>query len=329
MTRTAGARKIFTREVLPVMRLLPPLLVVMSAAFAAAPAETPSGGSDAELPAIVIPIQVSFEPGSREAMQQSGYYQPVAPQPYKRRCGTIATDVCPTDVAVPPGATGEQVYEMAAQAEQRGRKGDAMSYLLKSADMGYARAQSAVGIDYADGKGLPRDAQKAVHYLELAAAQGNKGAQAKLGEIYENGEGVPADQARALEYYRASAAQHDTNAEFALGVAYEFGNGVGHNRALAIQYLRQSSVDGSDTYGTELANALAKVPASKQFHSFSELFAYLHPPAPPKSGGQCGGTPTLFAGFSRWGTSQIITYCMNRSGCPYTVADGGLVMHCP
>jgi len=296
------------------------MLVVMAGAPSLHENET------ATLPALTIPIR--FEMPAAKAAGQTGYYQPVAPQPYKRKCGTIATDVCPTDVVAPPGATGEQLYQMAAQAEQQRRKGDALAYLLKSADKGYVRAQAAVGIDYADGKGLPHDAQKAVYYLGLAAAQGSRGAQAKLGEIYENGEGVPADQARALEYYKSSAAQHDTNAEFALGVAYEFGNGVPHNRAMAIQYLRQSSSDGNDTYGTELANALAKAPASKQFHSFDELFAYLHPPAPPRSGGQCGGTPTLFAGFSRWGTSQIITYCMDHSGCPYTIADGGLVMHC-
>jgi hypothetical protein len=287
----------------------------------------------ASLPPLTIPIRFEM-PAVRAASVAPGKggqtgYQPVAPIPYKRKCGTIATDVCPTDIAVPPGASGEQLFQMAAQAEQQGRKSDALSYLLKSADKGYVRAQAAVGIDYADGKGLPRDMQKAVQYLELAAAQGSRGAEAKLGEIYENGDGVAADQTRALEYYRSSAAQHDTNAEFALGVAYEFGNGVAHDRALAIQYLRQSSVDGHDTNGTELANALAKVPASRRFQSFNELFAYLHPPAPPRSGGQCGGTPTLFAGFSRWGTSQIISYCTNRSGCPYTLIDGGIPMHCP
>src|ERR1017187_5760528 len=54
---------------------------------------------------------------------------PVAPQPYQRACGTVATDVCKVPLTIPPGATGEQVYQMAARAEQQGRKGEALSYL--------------------------------------------------------------------------------------------------------------------------------------------------------------------------------------------------------
>jgi hypothetical protein len=264
-------------------------------------------------------------------VQRQGYYQPVQPQPYQRKCGTIATDVCPTDVVIPEGATGEQLYQMAAQAEQQHRKGDALAYLLKSAEKGYARAQSAVGIDYADGKGLPHDSQKAVYYLGLAAAQGNRGAQAKLGEIYDHGDGVAVDKGKALQYYKAAAEQHDTNAEFALGVHYEFGDGVAHNRALAIQYLRRSSADGHDTYGSDLADVLAKAPASRQFHSFEEISAYLHPPRTVKGGVGCEGVPTFTGVMNRWGFNPQAMYCSAHPGCPWQNTDpsGPTVMRCP
>jgi TPR repeat protein len=291
----------------------------MSAAFAAAPAETPSGGSDAELPAIVIPIQVSFEPGSREAMQQSGYYQPVAPQPYKRRCGTIATDVCPTDVAVPPGATGEQVYQMAMNANSNGQKGQAIAYLQKSAEMGYPKGEWAIGIDYLKGVGVRHDLQQAVHWLSLSADAGFRAGQYQMGDMYERGEGVPQDGARAIQMYKLAAAQHSADAEFALGLDYEFGKNVGHNRQLAIQYLRESSRDGTNTIGNDLANALAKAPATMRFASLEDIGAYLHPPhkLTAQDRARCGTEYNFHAGYG--GTLQISDYCQRHFGCPYTI----------
>jgi hypothetical protein len=302
------------------------VVAIVIAAMAGAPSLHKEEAA-ASLPPLTIPIRFEM-PAAKAAVspfeKQTGYYQPVAPQPYKRKCGTIATDVCTTDIAVPPGATGEQLYQMAAQAEQQGRKGDALSYLLKSAEKGYARAQSAVGIDYADGKGMQQDLSKAVYYLGLAAAQGNRGAEAKLGEILEDGQGVPRDEGRAIALFRASAAQHDTNAEFALGVDYEFARGVPHNRATAIQYLRQSSVDGHDTYGTELADVLAKAPGSRQFHSFDEVDAFVHPPPPPPKPGECPVLHVYLAGPRAQG--QIYLFCACHPGCPYT--SPGFEMNC-
>jgi len=298
------------------------MIAVMVAALVGAPSLHESEAA-ASLPPLTIPIRFEMP----VAAGQQGY-QPVAPVPYKRKCGTIATDVCTTDIAVPPGASGEQLYQMAAQAEQQGRKGDALSYLLKSADKGYVRAQAAVGIDYADGKGLTHDAQKAVHYLELAAAQGSRGAEAKLGEIYAHGDGVAVDQAKAFQYFEAAAAQHDGDAEFGLGVAYEFGRGVTHDRARAIQFLRQSSADGHDTYGTELADVLAKAPASRQFHNFDEISAYLHPPVARKAG-SCGPVPVLMGVMNRFGFSDTILYCGSHPGCPWQMQGGSdMLMHC-
>ncbi len=242
-----------------------------------------------------------------------GTRTPVAPSPYQRPCGTVATDVCKVAVTIPRGATREQVYQMAAKAEQQGRKGEALSYLEKSAEMGYVRAQAAVGIDYANGKGEPRDPRKAVYWLGLAAAQGSRGAQDKLGALYENGDGLPRDQVKALRYYQDAAAQHDSDAEFALGVDYEFGRGLEHNRAKAIQYLRQSSVDGKDTDGADLANVLAKAPASLQFRSFDEIGAYLHPKSTVQSGEACNGVPTFTGATNRWGVKSSMDVLFQSS----------------
>ncbi len=276
------------------------------------------------------PVLAGFQPQQVPPSGSNGRYVPVAPKPYQRACGTVATDVCKVPVTIPPGATGEQVYQMAAQAEQQGHRGEALSYLEKSAEMGYVRAQAAIGIDYANGRGEPRDAQKAVYWLSLAAKQGSRGAQDKLGAIYENGDGVEKDQAKALQFYELAAAQHDSDAEFALGIDYEFGRGVAHNRAKAIEYLRQSSVDGKDGDGTELANVLAGAPAATQFHNFEEISAYLQPKTAARSGGACGGVPTFTGTSNRWGVNFMLLYCKDHPGCPWRNNDptGAMTMHC-
>jgi len=248
--------------------------------------------------------------------QRPGYYTPVQPQPYQRKCGTIATDVCPSDVSVPAGATGEQLYTLAQQAEKAGRKSDAEGYLIKSAEMGYVRAEAALGLQYADGRGMPHDDAKALQYLNAAAKQGSAGAEAKLGDMYDKGEGVTRDPAAALRYYQAAAQQHNSSAEFNLGLKYEFGDGVAHNRATAIQYLRRASVDGHEDSMAQLADALAKAPASKAFHSLDDISAYLHPAVHMKAGA-CGPVPTLSPILNGQGFSQVTVYCRSHLGCPY------------
>jgi len=287
-------------------------------------------------PVLLLALMGVFSALSIESQQvprsgSSGYYTPVTPHPYQRACGTIATDVCKVAVTIPPGATGEQVYEMAVAAQKRGQKGEALSYLEKSAEMGYVRAQAAVGIDYANGKGEPRDPQKAVYWLGLAAAQGSRGAEYKLGAMYEKADGVAHDQAKALRYYRQAAEQHDSEAEFALGLDYEFGLGLEHNRPKAIQYLRQSSVDGRDTDGRDLANVLAKAPASRQFHNFDEISAYLHPKRSVRAGEGCEGVPIFTGVMNRWGFNPMSMYCNSHPGCPWQNTDpaGATTFYCP
>ena len=55
---------------------------------------------------------------------------------------------------------------------------------MVSAEQDIARAQNALGIMYADGRGVPQDAAEAVRWFRLAAEQGNANAQANLGLRY-------------------------------------------------------------------------------------------------------------------------------------------------
>ena len=58
-----------------------------------------------------------------------------------------------------------------------------------------------------NGKGVPKDAAKAVEWYQKAAEQGFLDAQLQLGGMYFNGEGVPKDVSRTVEWWQKAANQ--------------------------------------------------------------------------------------------------------------------------
>lgn len=93
--------------------------------------------------------------------------------------------------------------EAATSAEKR------LAQLQKQADSGDADAQYNLGLMYAKGEGVPKDAAKAVELWQKAAAQGNAHAQSMLGGMYADGEGVPRDLVLAYAWFNLTAAQGD------------------------------------------------------------------------------------------------------------------------
>jgi TPR repeat protein len=245
-----------------------------------------------------------------QSQQSGGYYKPVTPVPYQRKCGTVSTDICAVPVTIPPGATGAQVYQMMKDAANSGRTGEALSYLEKSAELGYPPAEGALGVDYLRGIGEQANTEKGVYWLNLAAQHGERGAQELLGECFENGsDNVRRDEARAIAFYKQAAAQHQSLAEYRLGMDYEIGRGVAHNRATAIEYLRRASADGQQQAGVT-ANFLARA-GSAQYHSVGEIDAAMNPPAP--TGNRAGATNC----FPQQLNETWRPYCARNPGCTY------------
>ncbi len=265
--------------------------------------------------------------------QNGGYYRPVQPIPYQRKCGTISTDVCEVPVNVPPGASGEQLYQMYKQAQAANRKGEALGYLHQSAEMGYALGEGAYGYALLTGEGAMFDPQNGVAWLEKSAAQGNRGAQVGLAITYEDGQnGIPRDQAKAVDYLKEAAAQHQSEAEYRLGVDYEVGRGVTRDRALAIQWLRRAAADGAPN-ASATATVLAKS-ATPRFSSVDELNSYVFPaPAPVHlADGACGAIPVL-----NTTTREVNGFVINQKGvwcafhargCPYYDSIGYVKRYC-
>ncbi len=72
-------------------------------------------------------------------------------------------------------------------------------------------AQYNLGVMYADGRGVAKDAQQAVVWYRKAADQGDADAQNNLGVMYANGAGVPKDAQQAYFWWLLSSAQGETS----------------------------------------------------------------------------------------------------------------------
>jgi hypothetical protein len=246
-------------------------------------------------------------------VQAPGHPQQFDPNTGKPCGGYMMAPCRPAEVSIPAGATGEQVYQMASQAEASHEpKNVVTGYLMKSAEMGYVRAQAALGEDYLNGKGVPQDQKLSFYWLNLAAEQHSRAAQDLMGEFYEAGQVVPRDEAKAVEYYKLSAAQHYGPAERDLGLDYEFGRGVGHSRVQAIDYLKRAAQDGNDQISANYANALSRAPASTHFTSEDQIVAFMTPAAPK--------TPEGCRASRDFGLpDQAGLFCRQNPGCYFHV----------
>ncbi len=77
--------------------------------------------------------------------------------------------------------------------------------LLERAERGDPKAQFRMGMDYLNGRDVPRDSKKAVYWLRKSALRGNSWAQVWLGLAYRNGWGVPKDETKAMKWWRKAA----------------------------------------------------------------------------------------------------------------------------
>jgi uncharacterized protein len=109
-----------------------------------------------------------------------------------------------------------------------GRVEQAMSWYRKSAEQGFAPAETNLGILLETGGRVARDYKEAATWYRKAADQGNAAAQFNLGEIYYVGRGddIARDYKEAATWFRLSAEQGNPGAEVAYGRMFEYGQGM-------------------------------------------------------------------------------------------------------
>ena len=106
---------------------------------------------------------------------------------------------------------------------------EALAWYRKSADQGFAHAQSTLGLAYAYGHGVEVDYAEAARWCRLAAEQGSRDGQLYLGLMYGVGVGVDQDHAESVRLLKMAAEQDQALAQARLGDLYLYGEGVERN----------------------------------------------------------------------------------------------------
>jgi TPR repeat protein len=91
----------------------------------------------------------------------------------------------------------------------------ALALYQRAADIGHARAQTAIGDAHAQCgfTCLPMDAKQAAKWYRAAAEQGDVEALSMIVDMYQRGEGVTQDHAEAARLLRNAAARGDETAQ--------------------------------------------------------------------------------------------------------------------
>ena len=151
-----------------------------------------------------------------------------------------------------------QDFEAGLAAYERGDYQVALNELAPLAEQGDAQAQYRIGQMHRDGKGVPRDAQKAVRLFQAAAISGHTDSQQALEMILLLGYGVPADESEAFKWL-SLAAEHDPSRQYLLGGLYE----NAEHYAEAANWYRKAAEKGesavaSDDLGWKATTGLAQ-----------------------------------------------------------------------
>ena len=117
-------------------------------------------------------------------------------------------------------------YEAGESAYRRGDYATALRELQPLAEQGNDSAQFFLGVSYANGYGVPKNLEMALHWYRLSSDQGNWLAQNDLGVMYQNGDGVLQDYEEAARLYRLGANKGYMVAQSNLAAMYYKGRGV-------------------------------------------------------------------------------------------------------
>ena len=116
--------------------------------------------------------------------------------------------------------------------------------LRNAALNGDAAAAYEIGLRFAEGKGVPANAEEAARWYQRAASKGIAMAQFRYASMLEKGRGVKKDLAQARRLYLAAAAQGNAKAMHNLAVLYAEGIDGGPDYGTAVQWFRKAAAYG-------------------------------------------------------------------------------------
>ncbi|CAJ0939063.1 unnamed protein product, partial [Mesorhabditis belari] len=102
----------------------------------------------------------------------------------------------------------------------------AFQFFLKSTDKNNQIGQAGLGIMYLQGRGVPKNYEKALRLFSLAAEQGWVDGQLYLGLMFYNGLGVKRDFKQALKYFQMASQGGHVLAYYNLAQMHSTGTGA-------------------------------------------------------------------------------------------------------
>ena len=105
------------------------------------------------------------------------------------------------------GAAGAGPLDDARVADGRGDYASEFRLVRPLAEQGSAEAQTALGLMYSAGRGVPQDYVEAVKWYRDAAEQGFADAQDALARMYVLGRGVPKNYVLAHMWFNLAASR--------------------------------------------------------------------------------------------------------------------------
>ena len=109
---------------------------------------------------------------------------------------------------------------------------------------GHAGAQYILGRMYKEGKGAPRDNEKAHRWFLMAAEQGNPEAQFYIGQMYTKGCGVEHNDIKAAHWLRHAAESGNVRGQCYLSRLYARGMGVPRSYVYAYMWAMLAASGG-------------------------------------------------------------------------------------
>lgn len=128
----------------------------------------------------------------------------------------------------------------------------------KGATLGHAGSQNGIGLAYENGRGVPKDLQKAVYWYQKAADQDYSYGCYNLAYSYHHGRGVDPNPVKALYYYEKAAEKGHTASQYATGKAYKWGSkwgaGITIDLEKAIYWLNKAAEKNDEDAFYELGH---------------------------------------------------------------------------
>jgi len=182
-------------------------------------------------------LQRALRLGSVRALGVAAYEQTLAgPKPASREQRAL-------DEVLRQGAEKNLAFALEMRAARRldtastpAERAAIREELRRAAALGSARAAARLGIAYALGEGVDKDAAEAATWHRLAAQRGDPAGQFNYATALHNGLGVEADKAEARVWYLRSAQQGYAASYGALGDIHALGLGIDADATAAAMF---------------------------------------------------------------------------------------------